>query len=336
MLELEHPFFQYEMGGRWTGRQVLNLRHGFDIREKQALLSNEIEERADYNAWWYMCMPLQLAREHGLPLPLFIKGDDMDYGLRAAKGIVLMNGIGIWHESFGKKYNGALEYYIKRNELLLNALHRPRYGPVRSLAKIFFACGKQVVFQRYNVVDFILRAYNDFLKGADFFLETDGESFNSELMAKNIPMLDVQALQAQIGHEFPGVKFSTKPQNRPHRLTRLVTLYSYLIPRALYPKKGRYRILELSRSDPVDYYMSQHVVQFNSQIDRGFISSLRKREAFYFGLRFLKLSVKMLFCYRIVARSYRKRQHELINPKFWARQFEIELSADDLQKMRDV
>ena len=317
MLVLGKPYLQYEMGGIWNGKQIISLRHGIDVSKKLAVLSNEIEVSSDYNAWWYMCMPLNLAKEDSLPMPFFIKGDDIEYCMRNCKEILLMNGIAVWHEEFDKKYSGALEYYIKRNELILNALHRPEYGAIKSMIKLLYSCGKQIVLQRYFVVEFMFRAYEDFLLGIDFFLNTDAEALNKELMEQNVPMLDTKELQKRLSEEFPGVEFSKKPDKRPCRAVRMLTFYSYLIPRFFYPANGRHRILELSQCDPADFFGAECVVQFNSHINKGFITKMRKREVWRFGWRFLKLSVHMLCRYRSISKSYRARQHEVTSYDFW-------------------
>ncbi|MGQ0574697.1 MAG: glycosyltransferase, partial [Pseudonocardia sp.] len=56
----------------------------------------------DYNAWWMCLIPRSVAEDVGLPLPLFIKWDDAEYGLRArARGYrtATVPGIAIWHMS---------------------------------------------------------------------------------------------------------------------------------------------------------------------------------------------------------------------------------------------
>ena len=37
----------------------------------------------DFNGWWTCVIPRQVAEEIGQPLPLFLKWDDAEYGLRA-------------------------------------------------------------------------------------------------------------------------------------------------------------------------------------------------------------------------------------------------------------
>ncbi|MCL2069148.1 MAG: glycosyltransferase [Oscillospiraceae bacterium] len=330
MLELERPYNQYEMGGVWTGRRIYNMRGGCDMRLTAEVLANETEIPAGYNAWWYMCMPVSFVKSKGLPLPLFIKGDDMDYGMRTAEGIVLMNGIAVWHEGFDRKHNSAMEYYIKRNELILNALHKPKYGMLRELLKLLSSCGKQIVLQRYAVVDIIIRAYEDFLKGADFLSEVDAEKLNRELMGLNIPMLDDDALAQKLKTEYPGIQFQPKPKKRPHRLRRILTLYSYLIPRAFYSKAHKYRILELTDDFcPVDFYKSEHVIQYNSDTHRGFITTLRKTEAVLFGFKFLKICGKMLLGHRKAVKSYQEKWRALTGMKSWLERLGLDREGDD-------
>ena len=52
-----------------------------DAADRSKLLHRRID--VDYNGWWMCMIPRRVAEELGQPLPLFIKWDDADYGLRA-------------------------------------------------------------------------------------------------------------------------------------------------------------------------------------------------------------------------------------------------------------
>ena len=73
-------------------------------------------------------IPRQVAEELGQPLPLFIKWDDADYGLRAAEhgyGTVTMPGTAIWHMAWSDK-DDAIDwqaYFHLRNRLVVAAMH---------------------------------------------------------------------------------------------------------------------------------------------------------------------------------------------------------------------
>ena len=84
----------------------------------------------DYNAWWMCLIPRAVAEDVGLPLPLFIKWDDAEYGLRArSRGYrtATVPGIAIWHMSFLEKDDTSdwQAYFHYRNRLVAAALHGP-------------------------------------------------------------------------------------------------------------------------------------------------------------------------------------------------------------------
>ena len=84
----------------------------------------------DYNAWWMCLIPRAVAEDVGLPLPLFIKWDDAEYGLRArSRGYrtATVPGIAIWHMSFLEKDDTSdwQAYFHYRNRLVAAAMHGP-------------------------------------------------------------------------------------------------------------------------------------------------------------------------------------------------------------------
>lgn len=182
MLIEDEPTVQYEAGALFEKGCAVSLCHEVDISGPDALLENGKEYPFQYNGWWYYCQPLDVVDEAGLPLPFFIKADDAEYCLRTKPSIVLMNGIGVWHRRFGEKYSVHLEYYIKRNELVTSALHGSGAGIWAGLMKLIRAAGKAALLGDPRAIGFLLRAYRDFLKGPDFFLETDGEALNKGLL----------------------------------------------------------------------------------------------------------------------------------------------------------
>jgi len=73
-------------------------------------------------------IPRQVAEELGQPLPLFIKWDDAEYGLRAGEHgypTVTLPGAAIWHMAWSDK-DDAIDwqaYFHLRNRLVVAALH---------------------------------------------------------------------------------------------------------------------------------------------------------------------------------------------------------------------
>ncbi len=61
---------------------------------------------SDYTGWWFCLIPREVITRVGLPLPLFLKFDDAEFGLRArAAGIptIGLPGVAVWHEGWAEK-----------------------------------------------------------------------------------------------------------------------------------------------------------------------------------------------------------------------------------------
>ncbi len=58
MLRSDYTFVQQESGGSYQNGKIRSLHRGLDLREAENIWCNEKDERADYNAWWYCCIPI--------------------------------------------------------------------------------------------------------------------------------------------------------------------------------------------------------------------------------------------------------------------------------------
>ena len=165
MLRLDKQAIQVEAGASWNGGWLKSLKHDLDLRKCDSCLYNEIEEYTEFNAWWYCCFPMKIVTPENLPMPIFIRGDDLEYGLRNMKTLILMNGICVWHEPFENKYSSFLEYYIMRNQLIDNAFHCPWYGARQLNRAILGHCFREVTFYRYKKCGSVSAGNQRFLKG---------------------------------------------------------------------------------------------------------------------------------------------------------------------------
>ncbi len=128
---------------------------------------SELEQR--YAAWWYCCIPATTIRREGLPLPLFVRYDDVEYGLRCKPRFMTMNGICIWHLDFSLRYNAAVEHYqTARNSFVIQAT-----TGVAPLSNFEGQLVERTMIEltKFNYADaeLILDGFEDFLKGPGFF-----------------------------------------------------------------------------------------------------------------------------------------------------------------------
>lgn len=122
MMSMDEPTIQYENTAYWGKVRLHSLGQGFDLTTAEDLIRNDQlpTMKNKYAAWWFCCIPITVVKKIGYPLPNFIKGDDMEYGIRNHQDIITKNGIGVWHEAFAKKMSPVVNYYSDRNMLILN------------------------------------------------------------------------------------------------------------------------------------------------------------------------------------------------------------------------
>lgn len=176
MLLPESPTVQYEAGAEWLP-EYRSRKSMLNLSTRDSLLLNDKWEPTQYGGWWFQCMPVSATDE--LPLPLFIKMDDVLFGLRRMKNHIVMNGIGIWHDSFESKTNPAIDFYfLRRNGLILDSILNTRNG-FRIGAYCLRILLSQIKKQENEDYFFTVMAIEDFLKGSKMFSTVEGKNILS-------------------------------------------------------------------------------------------------------------------------------------------------------------
>ncbi len=179
MLKLDDPTSQFEAGARREGVNLSNK--SLRLIGIDALLANDKEEHADYGGWWYYCMPMSFITPCSLPMPYFIKDDDVEFSLRNHAKITVVNGIGVWHRDFNEKYVPYLDYYTVRNGLVTNSVYHLKTSSGGTGKMILERICRSIVYKMPEANRFYGMALGDFLKGPEFFYNTDPELLNTKL-----------------------------------------------------------------------------------------------------------------------------------------------------------
>ena len=235
MLNLQEPSHLHVMGEvvdrenfMWTDAPNTEYDHDFakyplnDEEERSKLLHRRID--VDYNGWWMCMIPRQVAEELGQPLPLFIKWDDAEYGLRAAEHgyrTVTMPGAAIWHMAWSDK-DDAIDwqaYFHLRNRLVVAAMHWD--GNVRGLvASSVKATIKHLLCLEYSTVAIQNKAIADFLAGPEhIFSILESALPDVHAMRKEFPdavvLPGATALPTAVG---PAQEFTSRRCRARHRV----------------------------------------------------------------------------------------------------------------------
>lgn len=167
----DHDFSQYPLSAARDHRGAQHTGLADARWQETADLHRRID--VDYNGWWMCLIPRLVADTIGQPLPLFIKWDDAEFGLRAgAHGFptVTMPGIAIWHMAWSDK-DDAIDwqaYFHLRNRLVVAALTQPEGASINGmLASMAKAVVKHTLCLEYSTVAIQIEAIKDFLRGPD-------------------------------------------------------------------------------------------------------------------------------------------------------------------------
>lgn len=186
MLDAMRPSVMYEAGAFLRPENRIEpYCHNVDLADPAQLHHFNKPAGTDYNAWWFCILPLEQCRAAELPAPVFIRGDDFEYGQRlAARGVptVTLPGIAVWHEPFYAKPSGWQDYYDLRNRLIFGATYA---GKVRQLplAHVLGLITSALLTHNYMAADLRLRAVEDFLAGPDTLFAADPEDTHKAVMA---------------------------------------------------------------------------------------------------------------------------------------------------------
>jgi len=124
----------------------------------------------DYNGWWMCLIPTKVIREIGLSLPVFIKWDDAEYGLRAKERgypTVSMPGAAVWHVSWIDKDDlvGWQAYFHARNRFIAALIHSPYEFGGRIVRESQYTDIKHLVSMQYATAEGRNMALRDLLRG---------------------------------------------------------------------------------------------------------------------------------------------------------------------------
>ena len=313
MLRLDRPYIQVESGAYWNRGNLISRKGGLDFREIEPCLYNEIEEKIDYCAWWYCTIPLTVVRKDNLPLPIFIRGDDVEYGLRNADKVIMMNGICVWHEPFENKYSSTMFYYILRNRLIDNAIHDCALDK-----KEFIQIMKQQVIEelylyRYKNAKLLLQGVMDFYKGIDWFKEQDGQSLHKYVMDNGYKMQYVEDVDAVFDYGAYERSFSEPEKfSLIHRIIRKLTVNGIFLK----PKKDNV-VIPVIGGRQICVFRAKNVMNYDKASQKGFATKHDRAEAVG-CLSLLRETIKATKVnYERANAEYKDSGKELMEWEFW-------------------
>jgi galactofuranosylgalactofuranosylrhamnosyl-N-acetylglucosaminyl-diphospho-decaprenol beta-1,5/1,6-galactofuranosyltransferase len=156
----------------WFWGPAPNTKHGHNFARQSLQGTKWLHRRidVDYNGWWECLIPTSIIREIGLALPMFIKWDDADFGLRAQTAgypTVSLPGVAVWHVPWHEKDDTIdwQAYFHRRNRLIACLLHSPYERSGALIRKSFETQIRHLMSMQYAPAEMGLMAIEDILEG---------------------------------------------------------------------------------------------------------------------------------------------------------------------------
>lgn len=311
MINKDRQFLQSEAADHFDLVKHHPVKYQYNLENPIWIVKNEIEDTINYFGWWYCCMPVDVITDKNLPIPVFIKRDDIEYGLRNGKTFITLNGICVWHEAFEFKGSAHLDYYYLRNLCIMNSKHRKGFKKKQLISEMTKLVLKNNLMRyRYRNAELLLMGVQDYLKGIDWFKDLEGEGFNQALMKLNYtkkPINDINYV-FQYGNYTKNMTFK---ESKLKKIIRKLTLNGWFL------KKKKNIIVPSYEPDIGLFYRANRVINYEDSTKSAFITQKSYKNFFIIIGMYLKTVISVLFKFDKVKKEYNDRFSEITNINFW-------------------
>jgi galactofuranosylgalactofuranosylrhamnosyl-N-acetylglucosaminyl-diphospho-decaprenol beta-1,5/1,6-galactofuranosyltransferase len=279
------------------------------------------EEDFDYSGFWFFSFPREIVEVLGLPMPFFIKVDDMEYGVRIKKDqgfdIVAFPSIAVWHTPFYAKPVKWDVYYYSRNQLICNAVHR-NYSGLFSAFRLTRMFLSRLFLLDYSSAEVLIESLRDFCRGPKDLIENLPEEKHAEILKLSrkyedkvvlIELSDLGQFRASLRSHQSGLG------RRFLALVSLLSLNGHLLPRFLLSKKNvafiRLKSLEWTKVFGKDtlWIYDQEFGVFERKMFSGVGISLT--------ITWMLTLIAFLLRWRHLRKMWQESFSELVSKSFW-------------------
>lgn len=310
MLKLNTMYVQSEAAGFFRQVNHSPVKRDYNLGDFHWVVRDEIEDPVNFLSWWYCCMPMDVVSETNLPLPIFIKRDDIEYSLRNGTDFVTINGVCVWHEEFYFKTSSYLYYYYIRNLLIMLAKHRPKVKAQTVWDYVEDTVTEKINTYRYKEAELMLLGVQHFLEGIEWLKAQDGERLHELVMVLGYQKQPVDQLDWSF---FYGTFTKTleKKEEKNARRVRWLTHNGMVLP------TKRDVVVNMYQPKASLFYRVRRALNYEDYTKTGYIT-YRDHDAYRILHSLLKKVRKQFMTrYKEVAGEYAARYSEITSLEFW-------------------
>ncbi|MCD6638344.1 MAG: glycosyltransferase [Nocardioides sp.] len=330
-----HSFGEIVQPWRFWWQTRLDGYSQWDFGSRNLRSARWLHKRADvdFNGWFMCLIPRVVLEEVGLSLPIFIKWDDSEFGLRAKQAgypTVSFPGAAVWHIPWSDKNDGVdwQSYFHHRNRIIAALLHSPYERGGRMVRESFNHQVKHLASLQYSTAELRHLAMEDVLRGP--------HALHGELATK-LPEINAfrkQFTDAQLvadRDDLPPVRRKKPPKKGkadieiPGRLSTLIA--AGLAPiRQLRPVRAMsrdYPEAELTAMDSAWYNLVKYDSVVVSMNDGSSVALYQRQPEQYRDLLKRTIAIHRRFHneWPRLAQEYREALGEITSPEAWDKTF---------------
>lgn len=311
---------------------VTPVKHNLELQNVNNLNSLLLDEDIDYGGFWFFAISKSIVEKVGLPLPLFLKVDDMEFGLRikqvTGSKLVAFPSIAVWHEPFYLKIPVWDNYYYYRNHLINHAI-RGTLGYAEAIRHLT----KELVFNlllfEYSFAEMTVKAFEDYIKGPSFIKCTDPEQLHANILALS-KSYKTQSIQHNYSPSDNQNIQHTKAKSWEKAIS-LLTLNGHLLPNFLTSNDD---VFFWQTSDYADQrsraFAKKRAIIFREESSCLFENEIDKLAGIKLLARWLKFAASSSVRWSAVGQEWKNAYSELISPTFWQQYLEPKNSSQKI------
>ena len=330
-----HSFGEIVQPWRFWWQTRLDGYSQWDFGARNLRSSRWLHKRADvdFNGWFMCLIPRVVLEEVGLSLPVFIKWDDSEFGLRAKQAgypTVSFPGAAVWHVPWTDKNDGVdwQSYFHHRNRIIAALLHSPYERGGRMVRESLNHQIKHLASLQYSTAELRHLAMEDVLRGP--------HALHGELATKlaEINAFRKQFTDAQLHadrDDLPPVRRKKPPKKGKSDIEipgrKATLLAAGLAPlRQLRPVREmaeQYPEAELTAMDAGWFNLARYDSAVVSMNDGSSVALYKRDPAHYRDLlkRTLEIHRRFRREWPALAQQYRDALGEITSPEAWEKTF---------------
>jgi galactofuranosylgalactofuranosylrhamnosyl-N-acetylglucosaminyl-diphospho-decaprenol beta-1,5/1,6-galactofuranosyltransferase len=313
----EHPF------------RIASLRNKVNLENSNSINLLLSEQHPDYGAFWFFSFSKQVVDEMGLPMPFFIKLDDIEFGLRIkeliGKPIVAFPGVAVWHEPGYAKNPIWDAYYSTRNSLITHSIRNSlKYtDAIKFLTRNLI--NKLFVFD-YNSAEMIVKGFEDYMQGPLLMESNDAETLHAAIigLSKTHKTQSIQSLPTLNKQLQKNLETQKPEQYAFTKLFAFATFNGHLLPNFLLSNDDALFIISPDHVDLwTKVFTKKRILFFRESNTSVYQHEMSRAAGMGILLKWLLLIIKGTLKWSSVSRQWRHAFGHLTSMEFWKKYLKL-------------